>query len=260
MAVACLKTANTHFMDILILFTFFVTLISSILSGIAGGGGAFVTAPYWLMIGMSPAQGANIGALVGVGLNTTSVAAFRNTEHFVTNKRLLGILLAITFVATIIGSFVLPQIDRDSFKVFIAVVTFAALPLLFIDRKWLRLHKHKERHGIAIVAVPLIATCIVPNSAFFLLVSIALSTVFAMTILQAAVVKRFVGMVHSAVMFLLLTLQGHLLIVHGVAALAGSIIGSNIGTKFAIKKGEKFAKWALAITAAVSALLLLFID
>lgn len=226
----------------------------------AGGGGAFVTAPYWLMIGMSPAQGANIGALVGVGLNTTSVAAFRNTEHFVTNKRLLGILLAITFLATIAGSFVLPLIDRDSFKIFIAIVTFAALPLLFIDRKWLRLHRHREHHGIAIVAVPLIAACIVPNSAFFLLVSIALSTVFAMTILQASVIKRFVGGLHSAVMFLLLTVQGHLLLAYGIAALAGSIIGSYIGTKFAIKKGEKFAKWALAVTAALSALALLWVD
>lgn len=247
-------------MDILLLLTFFVTLFSSVLSGIAGGGGAFVTAPYWLMIGMTPAQGANIGALVGVGLNTTSVAAFRNTEHFVTNKRLVGILLAITFGATIIGSFVLPSIDRDSFKIFVAIVTFAALPLLFIDRKWLRLHRHKEHHGIAIVAVPLIATCVVPNSAFFLLVSIALSTVFAMTIMQASVVKRCIGIVHSVVMFVLLTLQGHLLLLHGIAALAGSIIGSYIGTKFAIKKGEKFAKWALAITAALSAIALLLID
>lgn len=247
-------------MDILLLFTFFITLFSSVLSGIAGGGGAFVTAPYWLMIGMTPAQGANIGALVGVGLNTTSVATFRKTEHFVTNKRLVGILLAITFGATIIGSFVLPSIDRDSFKIFVAIVTFAALPLLFIDRKWLRLHRHKEHHGIAIVAVPLIATCIVPNSAFFLLVSIALSTVFAMTIMQAGVVKRCIGIVHSVVMFVLLTLQGHLLLLHGIAALAGSIIGSYIGTKFAIKKGEKFAKWALASTAAISAMALLLID
>ena len=35
-------------MDIIYLATFLVAFISSILSGVAGGGGGFVMSPYWL--------------------------------------------------------------------------------------------------------------------------------------------------------------------------------------------------------------------
>lgn len=40
-------------------------------------------------------------------------------------------------------------------------------------------------------------------------------------------------------------------------ALLGGTLGSYIGTKFAIKKGEKFAKYALAIGALIGAITLL---
>lgn len=227
------------------------------LSGMAGGGGAFITAPYWLIIGLSPAQGAAVGSLLGLGLNTSSTAAFRNTEHFPTDKRLTAILASIAFIASIVGAFVLPHIDTGSFKILLAILTFAALPLLFIDRKWLRLHRHKQRWGIVIVALPLIAACIIPGSAFYVLVSIALSTVFTMSILQTMVIKRFIGIVQTSVLFVLLAAQGFFTVSYGIAALAGGIIGSYIGTKFAIRKGERFAKYALAAVGFVSATLLL---
>lgn len=36
-------------MEFIYIATFFVALISSILSGMAGGGGGFIMAPYWLI-------------------------------------------------------------------------------------------------------------------------------------------------------------------------------------------------------------------
>ena len=63
-------------MDIIYIATFFVAFISSILSGIAGGGGGFVMAPYWLISGMAPAQGATTGAFMATGMSISSVAAF----------------------------------------------------------------------------------------------------------------------------------------------------------------------------------------
>ena len=74
-------------MDILYLATFLVTLIASLLSGMAGGGGGFVLSPYWLIAGMTPAQGAATGAFMATGMSISSVAAFRKTDHFPKNRK-----------------------------------------------------------------------------------------------------------------------------------------------------------------------------
>lgn len=47
-------------MELLFIATFLVAFISSILSGLAGGGGGFMMAPYWLIAGMTPAQGTSL--------------------------------------------------------------------------------------------------------------------------------------------------------------------------------------------------------
>ena len=119
-------------MDIIYLATFFVAFISSILSGIAGGGGGFVMAPYWLISGMTPAQGATTGAFMATGMSISSVAAFRKTDHFPKDKKLLFILSAVTFFASILGAIIVPKINIQAFKYMLAIITISALPLLFI--------------------------------------------------------------------------------------------------------------------------------
>ena len=68
--------------------TFGVTFLTSILSGMAGGGGSFIMTPYWLIIGLTPAQGATTGAFTALGLGGGSLAAFRGSEHTPKNKRM----------------------------------------------------------------------------------------------------------------------------------------------------------------------------
>ena len=64
-------------MELTYIVTSLVAFTSSILSGIAGGGGGFIVAPYWLLIGMTPVQGATTGAFMAIGMGTSSLAAFR---------------------------------------------------------------------------------------------------------------------------------------------------------------------------------------
>ncbi len=66
-------------MDLAYIITFFVTFAACILSGIAGGGGSFITAPYWLISGMTPAQGAITGGFMAIGMGASSLFAFGKT-------------------------------------------------------------------------------------------------------------------------------------------------------------------------------------
>lgn len=244
-------------MELIYLATFFVAFISSILSGIAGGGGGYIMAPYWLIAGMTPAQGATTGGFMAIGMGASSLAAFRKTDHFPRNKKLTTALTAITVVASIIGAITLTHIETGSFKTILAVITIISIPMLFIDRRKIKLSKRHRNIGIALLIFLLLASSIITSSAFSILIAIGLSQLFSLTILQSTALRRLIGLVQSAVIFSILAFQGNFLLVHAIVAIIGGSIGSYLGTRFAIKKGEDFAKYALAVGALIGAVALL---
>ncbi len=244
-------------MEIIYLATFFVALISSILSGIAGGGGGYLMAPYWLIAGMTPAQGATTGGFMAIGMGASSLAAFRKTDHLPRSKKLSVALTTVTIIASIFGAITLTHIDVNSFRTFLAIITILSIPMLFIDRSKITLSKRHRTIGIAVLVLLLLIGSIITSSAFSILITIGLSQLFNLSILQSTALRRLIGTVQSAVIFAVLAPQGNFLLIHAVVAIIGGSIGSYFGTKFAINKGENFAKYALAIGALIGAIALL---
>lgn len=80
---------------------------------------------------------------------------------------------------------------------------------------------------------------------------------FGLTALEANATKRVAQAVQSVLMFVLLFFQGFIVVGHGVATLLGSFIGTHIGSKLAIKKGDQFIKYALAVMMAISGVVLI---
>lgn len=244
-------------MELIYFATFAVAFISSILSGAAGGGGGFIMAPYWLLSGMTPAQGATTGAFMALGMGTSSLAAFRGTGHMPQNKRLIITLLIMTLVTSAIGPFFLQQISADMFKPILAVLTLLSLPLLFIDRKAIHVNRRHKIMGMILLGVLLLASSFITSSAFSIFIAIVLSQIFRLNTLQSTALRRIIGLVQSAVIFAVLLSLGNFLWPHAVAGIIGGSLGSYIGTKLAIRKGERFAKYALAFGAIISSLALL---
>lgn len=244
-------------MDILYIATFAVAFISSILSGIAGGGGGFVMAPYWLISGMTPAQGATTGAFMATGMSISSVAAFRNTDHLPRNKRLFLILSLVTLAASILGAMLVPKIDIQAFKYILAIITISALPLLFIKPNLQHQFSKYSRVGLVLAILLLVIGSVITSSAFSILFALTLMTFFNMSALQMTALRRSIGVVQSIVLFVAFAVQGFFIWQHAIAGFVGGSIGSYIGTKYAIKKGETFAKYALALMSALGAIVLL---
>lgn len=244
-------------MDIFYIATFFVAFISSILSGIAGGGGGFVMAPYWLISGMTPAQGATTGAFMATGMSVSSVAALRKTEHFPKDKRLLLLLSVVALLASIAGAIIVPKIDIQAFKYMLAVITLSALPLLFIKPNVTHHFSRYSHLGLGLAISLLIIGSIITSSAFSILFALTLITFFNMTVLQMTALRRLVGVVQSVVLFAAFTVQGFFIWQHAIAGFIGGSMGSYIGTKYTVKKGESFAKYALAVMSVAGAVALI---
>ena len=251
------KIKKELFLHIIYLVTFLVALISSVLSGIAGGGGGFVMAPYWLLTGMSPAQGATTGAFMATGMSISSVAAFRKSGHLPKDKKLLCTLFVVASIASIVGAVIVPHIDIRAFKNILALITILALPLLFIKANVTsRLAEHRTI-GWMLAITLLVVGSIITSSAFSVLFALTLVTFFDMSVLQMTALRRIVGIVQSAVLFTAFAVQGYFIWQHALAGFIGGSIGSYIGTKYAVKKGESLAKYALATMSIVGAIALL---
>ncbi len=245
-------------MELIHLATFLVALLSCFLSGLAGGGGSYITSPYWLLIGMSPAESGTTGNFMGIGLGASSLIALRKADHYPQNNRLTIVLTIVTVIASIIGALVLSHIDIKSFKSTLAIITILSIPLLFIDRRKITLSKRHRMIGIIALVILLIASSIIASSAFSVLIAVGLSQLFDQTILESTALRRLISLIQSVLIFVILATQGNLLLFHAVLAFLGGSIGSYLGTRFAIKRGEGFAKYALAVGAFVGAIALLW--
>jgi len=238
-------------MEFLPLATFFVAFISSILSGIAGGGGGFIMAPYWLIAGLTPAQGAATGAFMALGMGSGSLVAFRGTDYLTKHNKLVKFLLVMTLLTSLVGPFFLRMVSVEVFKPILALITLASLPFLFI--KIPRLEAARKHHIVSLVALVLLslASSFITSSAFSILTSVILLQIFRTSVLEATAIRRVTGIIQSAVIFIVLVSLGNFVWQHALAGITGGTLGSYLGTKFALKKGERFAKYALAIGAII---------
>ncbi len=247
-----------EFLPLLPLVTFFVTFFSSILSGVAHGGGGFIVGPYWLLAGLTPAQGASTGAFMSAGISIGSIAAFRNTDHLPTNKRVQIVLYTSAAIAAVVGAIVLPHVDTQSYKLALAIITIIAVPMLFIDKSKIHKLKKYQEPALWFLAALMIPGAIIGSSAFSVIFTLTLITFFGMSLFQVTALRRMMGLFEAVILFTLLTTMGHFVWEHAVMGIIGSVSGSYIGTKYAIKKGEKFAKYAISASAITGASLLLF--
>ena len=244
--------------ELVLLLTAFVAFISGLLSGVAGGGGGFLMVPYWLLIGLSPAQAAANGGFMAIGMGVSTIGAFKNTKHVPKDKRLVWVLISMTVVMAVIGALLLPTIDPELFKVSVAVITLLSLPLLFVNPKNV-VKRNMKMIGMAVYALLALVGSIIFSSTFGILMMIAFTLFFGMSVLQSTALRRITGLVQAIILFVMLTAQGSLVLGHAIAGLVGASIGGYIGTRFIIKKGEQFAKYALLSGALLSAIALLVI-
>lgn len=214
-------------------------------------------APYWLISGMTPAQGAATGSFMAIGMGASSLGVLRTTGNYPRDKS-LTIWLSITAVAaSIFGAFILPKVDVTPFASILALITIAAIPLLFIRLPPVCRFTHHRNIGLGLLTALLIVSSIIMSSAFSILLALVLINFFNLPTLQTTALRRLVTLNQAVVLFVILAAQGFFVWQHALAGIIGGSVGSYLGTKFAVSKGETFAKWALAVSGFVSAFILI---
>lgn len=246
------STAPSDFMDYFIPLTFTIGLLASILSGIGGGGGGFIMMPYFLFIGLTPAQALATMKLSGIGTTVGSVSAFRGKG--LVHKKLVIPFMILAALFSIIAAWIIPQIDPSIFQKIIAIILLTLWPTLFIKKAAFQPGERSRFFiiaGFGLYTVVSFLSTLVGTGMGSLLVLI-LMFLFGLGALEANATKRISQSVQSIILFVLLAIQGLVHWPYGLASLIGGAIGSHIGTHIAIKRGARFVKIALAAVMIVS--------
>jgi uncharacterized protein len=241
----------------LLVLTFALTLSVGVLSGMGGGGGGFVIVPYYLFIGLPPASALATAKLSGVGSTLGALAAFKGKG--LVHRKLVIPFAVITFVCALISAWLIPRINPHLFENIIGLTLIVLVPTLFIKKAALQ-PGHRTKPwvvaGFVLYVIFSFLQTLIGTGIGTLLVLI-LMFLFGLSALQANATKRVAQSVQSAVLLVLLAVQGLVFWKYGIAALAGSLIGTHIGTHIALRKGEGLVRVMLAGVMLVSGIVLL---
>jgi uncharacterized protein len=243
-------------MDILLPVTFIVAFLSSIISGMSGGGGGFIMTPYYLLIGLTPQQIVAGATVASLGLGSSSLVAMRGKQ--LVSRRFIAPLVGLTILFTLLAMLVLPRIQSGVFEIAIGVLLILLAPTLFIKKASLQPGERSRRSivwGYICYAVILFASSL--GGGLATLLFLPLMFLMGLDALQSNALRRILMLVQAAVAFSIVLPQGYIVWGYALAALAGCYIGGFIGTKIALRQGGKFVKYGLAGVMIISGLVLL---
>jgi len=243
--------------DILPAIVFLVVFFTSILSGMAGGGGGFIITPFLIAIGLTPQQSIATGKLGALGLDMGSIAAFR--RRTAKHKTLLLLLILMAVAVGVMSSIAIRRIGNENLKFIMGVLNLAMVPLLFIKHHGL---KSRRRHyvfqgiGLLIILTVMLLQGVF-SSGIGSLINVFLILFFGASAIDANIIKRKASLVSDVVVVAGLVSSSLINYKYGLIGAAAGLSGGYIGSKFMLHEGERFARYALMVFMIVSGIWLL---
>jgi uncharacterized membrane protein YfcA len=241
-----------------IIAVFVATLGASTFSGAVGGGGGFIMLPIYIGLGLSPQQAVATNKFAAFGIGIGSVAAFKKKSF--ENKKLLAFLLTISFLISLVVPHIFLSLSSRSFQSIIGLILIICTPLMIskkvgIEQKSTSWPK-KLIGGTLICCVTLVQGVFSGGTGS--LNNILLITFFGLTALQANATRRVSTLALNTFIIATLALTTNFIVFSlAVAGLVGSLAGGYLGSNIALKRGERFAKYGLAVFMVVSGIVLI---
>jgi uncharacterized membrane protein YfcA len=239
--------------DSLPMAVFFLTLFSSTFSGMAGGGGGFIVLPTLIALGLSPQQAVATNKLSAFGIGFGSIAAFRKRSF--ANPKLLIFLVALSAIISLFVPHIFKEISGRTFQLLLGVIIVALVPLVLSEKSEAgqqTVSLPKKVIGTVLMSIVLFTQGLF-SGGLGSLNNVLLISFFGLSALQANATRRVITLALNTFIIITLAATTHFIVYRlALAGLAGSFIGGYIGSKIAIDKGERFAKYALATFMVVS--------
>lgn len=232
-----------------------VGFVSGIVSGISGGGGAMLMIPAFIFTGLPPQVAVATAKLSGLGGDFGGLSGFLKSGHI--RKDIVKVMIPIAIIVGLITPLVFAAVESKGFQIALAIFMILMLPTLFIKKKTLKrpTRKHKSL-GYFLYTCVLFLQGIFSGGVGSLAVYI-LTLLFGTTKLETMATRRVIVAILSPISLIALFISGFLNIGLGIAGLIPAFIGTYIGTKIVLKRGEMFVSIVMTITILISSLILI---
>tara|TARA_B100001540_G_C15709284_1_gene597725 strand:+ start:67 stop:816 length:750 start_codon:yes stop_codon:yes gene_type:complete len=246
---------NLLYDDITIyIILFIVALFAAGIDAIAGGGGLLVV-PTMLILGMNPLVTLGTNKLQSCfGTATSSYNYFKNGLLKENNIKLLAI---ISFVGSLIGTFLVSQLSNELLNNLIPILLIGAAIFLIINKG----NKFNISKSVVLAFLPLVFL-IGFYDGFF---GPGTGTFFVMTfliiknrsIMQATAATKVLNLSSNFASFLVFQYKGLVIWELALIMAIAQVTGAYIGSKLAIKNGEKFVRPVIVFISIVLSLRIL---
>lgn len=231
---------------------------AAILSGIAGAGGGFITTPLAIFLGLTPAQAVATGKFNGVAITVGSLSGMKNSLGKVSKARVLPVM-ALAFAVGLVVPFVIKTLDSEVYRIVLGIILLAMIPVVIYKKLGLK-PGHPKRWqkyaGGGLLTVSLFLQGVF-SGGLGTLVNLVLMGMLGMTALEANITKRWSQLILNITV--LLGVLGSSLIVGKVAVVgvSATLVGSFIGGRLAVRKGDGFIMKVMIVLMFISAVALI---
>jgi uncharacterized membrane protein YfcA len=249
-----------HKLDILTYILIFIAGLASSFIGGAAGGGGLISTPILMLLGFPPHVAIGTNKMGALGLTGMSTREYHKAGK-IPFKIAIPVLIVV-LAASVIGASSAAMLDAQTLKLGFGFIMLAAVALTLLDKK-MGLEKRVLKKSNATMGlmlfVPIGLLGGVIGAGQGILSVYVLVSLFGLSFLEGNGTKSFFSLFMVGVTAVIFALNGFVDFFAGGVLFAGMVIGSRIGAKTAIRKGDKWVKNIfLVLVLALAIKLLLF--
>lgn len=231
--------------------------VANIFGGIAGGGAGFVMTPLAIFLGLTPAQAVANGKFGGLAVTLTSLQRLeRERLH---SWRMVIPIMALAGVIGLAAPIVITKMESDVYRNVLGVLLLVMIPVVLLKKVGLVKRKASPKQqvlGWILLSITL-AIQAVFSGGMGMLVNLVLMGMMGMSALEATVTKRFSQVLLNSLIIFGVIGSGlaiwQVALTSAIAAGAGGAIGSRL----AIKRGNRFVSYIFVVFMLLAAIELL---
>ena len=240
------------------LTVFLIAFASNLFGSIAGSAISLIQTPLLIALGYPPKEVLGVSRIANWGNAVGSFYQFR--KKGLVDLKLFWPYFVAAIGGLVIGLYILVIIDPEALKKMIGWVVLAVIPFLFIGNSGLEQRtvsniKRKVSYITEFLARIILT---VLSSGTVVLITLNHLNMAGMTLLQSSALKRTSGLVGPLIIAGVLFQRGLMPVDLIPPMLLGGFAGGWLGSKIAIKKGNKFVRKMLMIAAAGIAIKIIF--
>jgi len=239
-------------------FLFFTGIAAGFIN-VNAGGGSSLTLPVLLFLGLdaSVANGTN---RIGIVIQTLSSVSSFKKQTYSDFKTSLKFALC-TLPGAIAGALISVRISDELFKKILGIILIGIIFTLFLKPGY-RQNITESKISKSWLVYPLLVLIgfyggFIQVGVGFLLMS-ALYYTIRISLVKVNMHKVFIILFYTLPTIAVFALTQNLNLVIGLVLGSGMAIGGWWGARFAVKKGDKFIRWVLAITIIIIVIKLLY--